>query len=583
MSDFLFSTRRREPGALRRALEAYLGHVSASIDEHHGGWGSLAVARAPFDPETVVVEDDRWLSVLAGDPLVRVPEGHGRGDEPRMRAAVHRLLASADGVVWSDHLDGHFAALAVDKEMGRGTAVTDAFAFVPLFFASMKGDSADAGLVIGTHVDAVARAAGRARDVDPVSAADLAASLTCAFPHTLYADVWQMDAGSSRRFDPWGWTSDGPRVYWQPEERDAFASVREAADALREAFAAGVRASVDGLSHVGLLLSGGEDSRAVLGAVPEGVEVRAFVYADWESREVRVARAAARAYGADLAVGWRQRTHYIDGFEAVARMVGSSHLFMDVHGWGFQDALGIGEMPVVLGGLSSDSLLKSAHASPLMPGAPVPPAKAPGVRDELLRAAAERRTAFRDRLAEIRPASANEWMSLWPFTQRKHGGNVDGNRRLFRSHEAYHVTGVLNVAAWTPREWKEHRRLFHPAMRPFFAKSWHVPHAEYRFPFFGRYGSALMLPVLAAARGARALASGEVRARHRPWPRWSAVAGSERMTEKRREHPLLESPVAAILDPASIDRVDEAVRGWPALSQLILLQITYLSEKAREG
>ena len=578
MSDFLFSTRRRPEGELRRELERFLAPVTSDFAEHHGPWGSLAVARAPFDRE-VAAEHDGWISVLAGDPLVRAPDGWGFGVDGPRRRAVHRLLVSADPVAWDRHLDGQWAALAVDTRTGAGRIVTDPWAFVPLFHA-MEGDGDDAALVIGTHVDAVARAAGRGRDVDPVSAADFAANLTCTHPHTLYRGVWQADAASSRGFGPRGWAADA-RAYWEPREGTEPRTIDEAAAALRDGFAAGVRAACAGIPEVGILLSGGEDSRAVLGAVPEGTRARGFVYADWESREVRVARAAAKAYGADLTVGLREPDHYLDGFEAVASLVGSHHLFMDVHGWGLHERLGLGTLPVVLGGLSSDSLLKAHHAPKEATRGPLPVPAVPGVRPELLAEVAARRTRFRDRLAAIRPESADEWMSLWPFSMRKHGGNVDGNRRLFRAWEAYHTAAVLRIAAGVPRRWKEHRRLFVRAMRPFLAKSWLVPHSEYRFPYFGRAGNLVLLPALGVARAVRALGTGEIRARHRPWPRWSRVSGSALMAEKRRAYPIAESPLREIFDGAP-EKAEEQVRGWYSLSQLLLLQITYLSIRAAE-
>ncbi|HEX5727299.1 MAG TPA: asparagine synthase-related protein [Longimicrobiaceae bacterium] len=576
MSDFLFTARRREPGALRRQLEAYLAPV-ADFAEHHGDWGSLAVALGPHDPPEVVVEDGGWLSVLVGEPVVRIaPEPPGLSWRGSRRRLLHGLLREDRERDWSAHLDGHFAALAVDTGSGMGWVLTDLFAFVPVFLST----DGEGGLVIGTHVDAVARAAGRGRDVDPVSATDFAATLTCTFPYTLFRGVEQALPGTARRFGRDGWQGSG-HTFWRPAERPgAFATVRDAAAALRAAVERDVRTACDGLPEVGLLLSGGEDSRAVLGAVPPGPEVRAFVYADWESREVRVARAVARAYGVALTVGWRGPSHYLDGFETAASMVGGHHLFMDVHGYGFHQRLGIRELPVVLGGLSSDSLLKGEYAVPRATG-PVSVPRAPMLREELLREVEARRTAFRDRLAELRPGSADEWLVLWPLCMRKHGGNVDGNRRLFRAHEVYHSTAVLEVAAAVPAAWKLHRRLFHLAMRPFLARTRWVPHSKARYPAFGRWGNLLLAPGLAAARGARALLTGQLRARHGPWPRFSAVAGSAAAEQWRREHPLLDTPLRGIFVPAPAAEVEAGVERWHPLRRLILLQLTHLAMKAQ--
>ncbi|HEU0076378.1 MAG TPA: asparagine synthase-related protein, partial [Longimicrobiaceae bacterium] len=546
MSDFLFSTRRAEPGVLRGHLERYLAPVTERVEEFHGAWGSLAVALAHHD-RAVVVEDGHSISVLVGDPVVRIaPHAAGRAATGDLRAAVHRLLRAEEAVAWDERLDGQFAALVVDTAAGSGRVLTDLFAFVPVF-AAEAGVGGEGGLVLGTHLDAVAWAAGRNRDVDPVSAADLVINLTVAFPHTVFRGVEQLWPGTERAFAAGGWSGPG-RTYWQPAERSPYGSLDEAAEALRGGFAEDVRAACHGESLVGLLLSGGEDSRAVLGAVPEGTGVRAFVFGDRENREVRVARAVARAHGAELVMGRRHPDHYVRGFGEVAALVGSGQLFMDVHGWGFHDELGIRDLPVVLGGLSSDSLLKAdklgestsgSRATPAQLRAELPPI-AP-VRDELADAVAERRAAFRHRLAELRPESAAEWERVWPFSMRKHAANVHGNRRLFAAHEAFHCNAVVKVAAAAPVSWKTGRALFHRAMRPFFARTWHVPHARWRYPYFGRAANLALLPGLAAARGVRALATGELRARQGPWPKWSHVADSRAADELRRAHPLLAS------------------------------------------
>jgi hypothetical protein len=583
MSDFLFSTRRVEPGVLRGHLERYLAPVTVRVEERHGEWGSLAVAVAHHD-RAVLVEDGGWISVLVGDPVVRVPgAAAGRASVGDRRGGVHRLLCADGAVAWDERLDGQFAALAIDTSSGSGRVVTDLFAFVPVFAA----EAAD-GLVLGTHPDATAWAAGRNRDVDPVSAADLVINLTVTFPHTVFRGVEQLWPGTERGFAAAGWS--GPeRTYWQPTEHNPYGTPDEAAEALRDGFAEGVRAACEGESMVGLLLSGGEDSRAVLGAVPAGVEVRAFVFGDRENREVRVARAVARAHGAGLVMGRRHPDHYARGFAEVAALVGSGQLFMDVHGWGFHESLGIRDLPVVLGGLSSDSLLKAdklgespsgSRATPAQIRAELPPT-AP-VRAELADAVAERRAAFRHRLAELRPESAAEWERVWPFSMRKHAANVHGNRRLFAAHEAFHCSAVVKVAAAAPAEWKTGRALFHRAMRPFFARTWHVPHSRWRFPYFGRAANLALLPGLAAFRGVRALATGELRARQGPWPKWSHVAGSRAADDLRRAHPLLASPLAGVFAPgATEDDVARAVReGWHPLRRLVVLQAAYLLAKA---
>lgn len=580
MSDFLFSTARRPDGELRRALERYVGHVSASVDERHGAWGSLAVARGPADPAEVVVEEGGWISVLIGDPVVRTaPEPPGLSRLGGRRRAVHALLAAGPDAAWAERIDSGFAALAIDTARGGGVIVTDVGGFVPVF--ASRGRDADGGWIAGTHLDAVARAAGRNADVDSVSAADLLTSLTCTWPYTLYASVEQLAPATALRFDPDGAREGEPRVYWRPLETNPFASMRDAAAAVREGLVENVAAICRGVDEVALLLSGGEDARAVLGAVPDGVRVRAFVYADWENREVRVARAAAQAYGATLTFGRRTPDHYVEGLEPVASMIGAHNNFMDVHGWGLHDRLGLRAFPAVLGGLSSDSFLKAEHA----PGRPAPDAfdlpPASIIRPELLDEVRARRLAFRRWLAEFRPATATEWEKLWPFTQRRHSANLHGNRRMFASQEPYHAIAVVTAAAAIPAEWKRHRRLFHAAMKPLFRRSWAVPHSRWRFPYFGTVANVPLTVGLRVSRGVRALLTGQVRARQQPWPKWRSVARSELGTA--RLHQYAASLLRDVFTDPSPDAVIASIRGeWHPLRQLILVQLGYLAQRAVE-
>lgn len=560
MSDFLFAARRRPPGELRDVLARYLGPVSAEIVERHGEWGSLAVARAPHDGDPLV-EDARSLTVLAGIPIARIaPHPAGLAASGPRRRAVHDLLANGPAQAWDERLDSGFAALRVDFQ-GGGMVVTDIASFVPVFFAD------DGGLVIGTHADAVARASGRHRDIDEVSAADILLNLSCTFPHTLFRGVTQFPPATARGFgDAW----HDAHTYWRPTEANPYATRAQAAAALREGMRQNLREACGDLPVAAILLSGGEDARAVLGAMPPGPEVRVFVYADWENREVRVARAAARAYGVELTFGARRPDHYLRGMEDVAALLGSGNLFMDVHGYGFHESLGLRGLPIVLGGLSSDSFLKGEHSGAL----PVP--DAPEMRPEVVRAVAERRAAYRAALAEIRPETAGEWERLYPFTQRKHSANFHGNRRLFRSHEPYHSVALVKLAAAAPLRWKRGRGLFHEAVRPLLARSWYVPHARWRFPYFGRAANLPLTVGLRVARGVRAVAAGELRARQGPWPKWRTVVASPMMAEKRRAYPVAGSPLAAVFTASSDEEVQRAVGDWAPLRQLILLQLSYL-------
>jgi len=581
MSDFLFTSRPRTAGALRGALERFLGHVSAEIEEVNGPWGTLAVARAPHDPPPLLRAAGS-LSVLAGEPLARLGGVDGAAAEPGTRTRLHALLAGPGRTAWEDTLDGPFAALWIDEARGGGVVLTDLFAWIPLFAARAAG-----GVVIGTHVDAVAWIAGA--PVDPLSAAELVAHLTLTWPHTLYAGVEQVAPGTERRFGAEGWIGAG-RQHWRPEEReDAYPSLDAAAEALRGALVDDVALALSGVPEAGLLLSGGEDSRAVLGAVPAGVRVTGFTYADAENREVRSARRVAGAYGAGFVFGRREPDHYLRGLEPVAAMVGSQNEYIDAHGYGFHARLGLAGLPVVLGGLSSDALLKadnvpaSRHAAVLRgeaPGIrPTPLREMAGIRPALLREAAARRDAFRAELARLRPRSADEWSRIYPFTMRTYAANHHGNRRLFRAHEPFMSNPVVRLAPAVSQRWKLGRRLFHRAVRPLLGPSWFVPHTRNRFPSLPAPANAVARPLLGLMRDVRALATGQRGANQESWPLWDALVQSPAMAGAEARTPLLASALRGIFETEDEATALGWMRTWRPRQRLTALQVAFLTRE----
>ena len=569
-SDFLFSARRDISDQLGRILSRYLSPVAPVVELRGGEWGSLAIVRCTHDDPRVLVEDANDVSVLIGDPVISGGSfTHGTTRNELRRLHLHELLRTG-AVQWRDQVDGQYAVLHVEKRSGRFTSVTDRFAFIPVFTAK----SATNDCVIGTHVDAVASAAGRQHDVDLVSVADVLETLTCTVPHTVYTGVTQQRAATVVTIDaPARETSV---AYWEPAESNRPASIGEAAEVLRSGIADDIGAAISDVTSAGVLLSAGEDSRALLGAIEARVPVTAVTFASWQSREARIAARVARAHGAEHILALRTPTHYTDGFRTVSAMMGSHHLFTDVHGFGLHEKVGLNAMPIVIGGLSSDSLLKGTYVSK-----PPVPVKARSVdsliRKDLLDEAHLRREAHRRELEAIRPRSAREWSYLWPFSMRKHGGNVDGNRRLFAIHEPYHCNAALDIAAATPVEWKLRRRLFVEAMKPFFRQTRFVPHADYLFPAFGAEVNMALRPGLAVARGIRAIAKGETRVRQRSWPTWGSVANSAEARTIREQWPLRESPIREAFGPQRADAVDSEIGTWYSLRRLALMQLVYLS------
>ena len=553
MSDFLYSTRRARPGHLCACLERRLLPLDGVCRELHGDWGSLAIASLPHDAPFV---DE------ASDAI--------------------RVTLGAEG--------GPFARIDVDVRSASGRVTTDLMAFIPLFHATAR----DGALVVGSHVDAVADAAGLGATFDAVAATDFVAHGSIVYPYTLYEGVQQVAPAVVRGFDARGWSDDGV-PHWTPYEERLYPSLEEAAAVLRVALADDLSRALAGVDRAGMLLSAGEDSRAVLGAVPAGVRIDAVTFADWESREVRIARRIAHAYGASFRVGLRDFAHYLEAIEPVTSFTGSQHQYVDVHAWRLSRSLGLDALPLVLGGFSSDVLLKGYY-SPARARRSQPQKRHPGendalrvpavagVRQELLVAAVARREARRAALRELRPESATEWMRIWPFGVRKPAAAWLGHRRLFRAHEPFMSDAVVRLAAAVPIEWKLDRRLFAKAMRPYLKPSRFIPHGRNTFPYFGRATSLALGAGVGVARFTADVVRGRLGRSQGPWPDWRRLVESDRFAELLVRHPIAGARAAAIFEATSPAAIEAVVRErWSPKQQLMYAQLAFETGAAWTG
>ena len=114
---------------------------------------------------------------------------------------------------------------------------------------------------------------------------------------TLLAGVARVPYGHELVYDKEGKTHTLAR-YWQLPDSVAPWSEQEALALLEEAFMASVRDCTKGAERVGMHLSGGMDSRQVLGALlRERVDLHAFTYGIPENIDVAVAKKLAATFG----------------------------------------------------------------------------------------------------------------------------------------------------------------------------------------------------------------------------------------------------------------------------------------------
>ena len=558
MIDFVFSASRQPNGRLAGIVKRFLGPVLKECRERHGRWGSLASAYGHHETAPRGVAHGR--SVVETERSAVVLNTHG----------TEGPIGKLSGKDWKTAFNGPFAIVEATEAGGR--VVTDMMGWISLYVA----DRGTAARWVGSHPDILAEAASISHEVDPVSMAEFLTSQRITWPYTIYEEVRQLAPASEYTFQKGGRWRTPAAVYWQPRERAGYGSMEDAAIDLRDALISAVNRECSDQPEVGLLLSGGEDGRVVLGAIPEDVTVRTFTLAPFENREVRVARRIATAYGALHTYATRPELHDLDHLSVATKLVSSQHEVLDLHTFPYHETLGLNNVPVVLGGFSSDALLKGDNitrtARRFGPGYRATP-KLPrldGIAAEVMAEVLQRQQDHLDRIFEFRPLSGQEWFHLWPASMRTYIGNWHGNRRLFTSYEPFQDNRIVDIAAAIPQRWKIDRKVYHRAFRPLLAKSWHVPHSRNRLPYFGATANRVLRGPLGLVRRARDLALGERGTNQESWPRWERVANTNDVERSLSD---LGPAAARVGELGNVGELVGNASTWPPLSRLALLQL----------
>jgi hypothetical protein len=252
------------------------------------------------------------------------------------------------------------------------------------------------------------------------------------------------------------------------------------------------------MQEVAQFLSGGEDSRTLLGLIPSHLNRDAFIFLDSMNREGKTAQKAARAYGANFHVELRSSTHYLEILEEASDLIGSGHEYQHAHSLRFHKICGLANYFGVFGGYSSDTFFKGLHARKLRGSSRFPflpeifirgetrtkPITCPLFEKEVLAGINERRLEHMERVRKIRPQTAHEWFFIWPSTMRFGIPTIYSSRRLFRSYEVFLCNDAVKLSATVPMAWKLNRRLFNKAMRPYLKPSKWLFHAKGWLPYF---------------------------------------------------------------------------------------------------
>lgn len=254
-------------------------------------------------------------------------------------------------------LDGPYCILIHEPLSGKLHVFTDRMGVYPLYQAEQGP------FMLCSHPDVLAdqlAAVGVSHELDWLTMAECLAHGTGVHPYTYYQGIRQLDPATHYVFKPGGASAPEKTVYWSPlSQENGGLSENEWAEELASALrSSGARRGVAPSRNVGLLLSGGADSRALLYAMAEPARVEALTFCDEENAEVAVARQIADAVGARHRVLLRDPEHYARGAWETVRISGGMWSVKDAHYHGFMDTLESLGCDSLVTGCYTDYLLK---------------------------------------------------------------------------------------------------------------------------------------------------------------------------------------------------------------------------------
>lgn len=534
MLDFLFATDSSMERDLLLALGLVVANPGRPTQVFSGDWGCLATAGQPypcFDP----VETDQHILVVLGGPLPRhdfaVATGVQGEDGTRWildQWKVRRQLR------WDADLVGHFAVLCVDKKLGHVEAVTDINGFVPLCATTLVDQAKP--VLLGSHVDALAVAAGRVQAVDEVSIADFMTHSTVTYPYTLYRDVRQLCPAAMHKVV-------GDKIlsepYWTPAEQALPGTLKECAVILRDEVVHNIERICAGQDTVGVLFSAGEDSRVVASVARRYAHTVALTFSDTCNREVRIAKRTAQTLNVPWTFIPRAPAHYLDWMDQSLRLTEFHRFFRNAHVVGL-----LPDWPRhwrILGGHLSDVLLKGHYIPKINRYGIFAEITVRSKNDSIYREwpfyqdVMRRRTAHLENLVRCRPQSADEWTRIWPASHLLTLGHLAANRRSHAVYEPFVDSAIVKLSASFPMIWKINRKLFYASMKPLLRDTRHVPHPRGIYPY---YGLGVNVPVQFLTilwekmQSAMWRMGGRTRPNQGPWPVWSDLVETDIFRER---------------------------------------------------
>lgn len=246
-------------------------------------------------------------------------------------------------------LDGSFALAIYDSESRELVLANDRFSSRPIYWAN----TSTGGVAFGTLVHAVLQVGGVSRELNEHAVQQVVHFQRVLGRESLNAAVSMLPPATLLRhrngqtlFKTWF------EMDYRPERR----SSGEWAEELADAFHLATRRASGTAGRVGLLLSGGLDSRMVAAAADR--DVVCFHFNDAPNEEYATAREVARTRNLSFVYIQRPEDHYVRLFEPSVELGDGEHPFVNSHSIGL---LPEGELDVVLHGFAPELFFRGKN------------------------------------------------------------------------------------------------------------------------------------------------------------------------------------------------------------------------------
>ncbi len=508
MCDFIYTNKKKSSSKLKECFNrVYEEEVELSVFSSENC--TLAFSENIYNGFKSY-KVDNYICVVIGGPVLKFRTNTfiSKKESNEGTKSIYDRWIKDDNMKWDEDLDGPFVILLFDTLAGSLKVITDMLSFIPVY-----QNISDTHTVVGTHINIIDFL--YPGSVDQVSVADFVMNNVVTFPYTIIEEVVQVYPASEHN-----WSLKGRDIkynyqnYWLPIEVSS--ADKDNISALAKRLQNGLKNYIDRVLEakpkVGILMSGGEDSRSVVSMMPKNYPKDGFIYSETENNEVSIARKVAELNNVNFKVGFLNKNHFARTMESCSNLIGVGADCANVHSFGFHNKLNFDKYDAVFGGFLADTFLKSLWAAKLRPKNKT---RIFGINDSLLKVKnyvdcknSEINRAFIEKvnkrrrmhwnvISKFRPTTTQEWMGIWPISMQRDVPNIYGNRRIFRNYEPFTSSEVIKIGSIASPDIKMNKVLFHKAVKPFFKKTKWIAHDSGYFPYFShKMNKIVFIPIL---------------------------------------------------------------------------------------